>query len=427
MENNILIVDDEEGIRYAYGRILDDAGFNTTAVSNGEDALALLEEKNFDAAIVDLVLKSSSGMSVLEYVKRTKLVLPVIIVTGQPSVESASEALRLEAFDYLVKPVKKRELERTIHKATAYKQLYDEKRSLELENERYRRNLEQLVNERTEQLLQANSELQKNVKASRLTEKNLRQSEQQLRHIFEHSPMGAALVSLDYLFREVNAELCRITGYSQLELLRMGLAHLIEPEDLPDFVEQLRMLEDQEKDLCRLDVRCVTRSGKNKLLRLWVRCIRDIEGNARFFLPLFEDMESRRHMREELGILKATLEQSGEGVLVCDALNKVIFANEAAAALCGKDRECFQQSSLRQLLDEAGMQRFQQEVVPQILQSGTWEGELTCVDGDGCQRTLNGCCHTLDVKLGGPGYYSVLFLNPAQESSVASSNSRAEA
>ena len=102
---NILIVDDEEIVRRSYARILGGLDCDAQAVWNGNEALRAMAERPFDVVLLDLRMPEGDGMSVLKTIKERWPESEVVIITGYPSIETAKEAVRLGAYDYLAKPV----------------------------------------------------------------------------------------------------------------------------------------------------------------------------------------------------------------------------------------------------------------------------------------------------------------------------------
>jgi DNA-binding NtrC family response regulator len=103
--SKILIVDDEEIVRLSHLRLLTKADCNVEAVWNGTDALREMERDAFDLVLLDLRMPGMDGMSVLKTIKEKWPESEVVVITGYPSVETATEAIRLGAYDYLAKPV----------------------------------------------------------------------------------------------------------------------------------------------------------------------------------------------------------------------------------------------------------------------------------------------------------------------------------
>jgi DNA-binding response OmpR family regulator len=110
----ILVVDDEDGIRYFLERFLTQEGYRVTAVPSGEAALERLAVTEFDVALLDLKMKGMSGLDVLAQLRQIWPATSVIILTAHASLESAVEALRCGAHDYLFKPCKTLDLRESI-------------------------------------------------------------------------------------------------------------------------------------------------------------------------------------------------------------------------------------------------------------------------------------------------------------------------
>ena len=111
---NLLVVDDEDSIRYFLERFFSREGLRVTTVASGEAALAALAAESFDIMLLDLKMKGMSGLDVLNLVCERWPALVVIVLTAHASLESAVEALRKGAHDYLFKPCKTVDLREAI-------------------------------------------------------------------------------------------------------------------------------------------------------------------------------------------------------------------------------------------------------------------------------------------------------------------------
>jgi len=121
-QKRILIVDDEEIIRYSLINILRGYGYDAVDVSSGEEAVKLLGEQKFHLILSDLVMEGMDGLGLLENVKLVSPSTIVILITGYGSLKTAVSALRLGAYDYLLKPCDEEEL------------IYRVKRALEMQH-----------------------------------------------------------------------------------------------------------------------------------------------------------------------------------------------------------------------------------------------------------------------------------------------------
>ena len=103
---HILIIDDEASLRQTMARILQRAGYEVTTASNGKEGLALVSEHPFDLLYLDIRMPDISGLELLKTIHAKSPDLPIILFTAQPDLNSAVEALRRGATDYLLKPLK---------------------------------------------------------------------------------------------------------------------------------------------------------------------------------------------------------------------------------------------------------------------------------------------------------------------------------
>jgi PAS domain S-box-containing protein len=135
MMSRLLVIDDEESIRFTFVNFLTSEGYDVATADNYDDALNLISSREFDLIFVDIILGGKTGIDLLQEINRKGLHTPVVMVTGYPNVETASDAVRLGAFDYISKPVRQDTLVHTTNRALQYKTLQDE-------NEKYRANME---------------------------------------------------------------------------------------------------------------------------------------------------------------------------------------------------------------------------------------------------------------------------------------------
>lgn len=117
----ILIVDDEEIVRRSYCRLLNGADCNTAAALNGDDALHAMKRESFDVVLLDLRMPGADGMTVLKSIKEKWPESEVVVITGYPAIETAKEAVRLGAYDYLAKPVDPDKVVNAAHGAAMHK------------------------------------------------------------------------------------------------------------------------------------------------------------------------------------------------------------------------------------------------------------------------------------------------------------------
>lgn len=144
-KEKILIVDDEEAIREVVSTLLDAQGFHCTVCSNGRMALESFRLGSFDLVLSDIVMPEMDGLKLLGELRGNDPDVPVIMVTAMHDISIALEAIRAGAYDYILKPFEKDQLQLSVGRAL-------EHRRLVLENRTYQSDLEHLVTERTQQL-----------------------------------------------------------------------------------------------------------------------------------------------------------------------------------------------------------------------------------------------------------------------------------
>jgi two-component system NtrC family response regulator len=138
MPNHILVLDDERNYLLILETLLTDAGYHVTALADPELGMAYLEESEVDVVLTDMKMPRITGQEVLERVRKDYPHIPVIIMTAFGSIESAVEAMRLGAFDYVTKPFNNDELLLTIGNAVKLAQAMQQYRVLrESLEERY--------------------------------------------------------------------------------------------------------------------------------------------------------------------------------------------------------------------------------------------------------------------------------------------------
>jgi two-component system response regulator AtoC len=128
--SQILVIDDEASNREAIALLLTSAGYQVQVAASGEEALLILQKTPFEVILTDLFLPGVSGIDILKKVKEDAPFTSVILITGKASAETAVEAMKEGAFDYITKPVHVEKLKVVIAKALEKSQLLAENRYL---------------------------------------------------------------------------------------------------------------------------------------------------------------------------------------------------------------------------------------------------------------------------------------------------------
>ncbi len=130
---NILVVDDEEPFRRLLNKELTRKGYAVEVARDGNEALRLLHERSFDVVLLDVVMPGVDGLSLMKKLKEDSGAPAIIVLTGKATVETAVEAMKNGAYDYLTKPYKLDELAIIIDRAYEFSRLSVKSKLLEQE------------------------------------------------------------------------------------------------------------------------------------------------------------------------------------------------------------------------------------------------------------------------------------------------------
>lgn len=134
----ILVVDDEPDMRQGLAETLSGEGYSVDAAADGWQALEKVKERHYDVALVDLKMPGPDGLLVLDGILRSCPDTQVVVITGHATVESAVEAMKVGAFDYVPKPFKLDQVRLVVERAVERRRLLDENRRLRREVAGYR-------------------------------------------------------------------------------------------------------------------------------------------------------------------------------------------------------------------------------------------------------------------------------------------------
>lgn len=135
MKTRVLLVDDEKDFVEALAQRLEIREFDITTAFHGDEALAQIQERDFDVVILDVLMPGKDGVEVLREIKNLKPLTQVIMLTGQSTVDTAIEGMKLGAYDYLMKPTDAGDLAKKISSACKVKIEHEGRiRQAEVEN-----------------------------------------------------------------------------------------------------------------------------------------------------------------------------------------------------------------------------------------------------------------------------------------------------
>lgn len=135
MKTKVLIADDEEEFVKTLAERLEVRGFSVTTVHSGEGAVEIVKKIDFDVIVLDVLMPEVSGIDALVQIKKAKPLIPVIMLTGEATVENAILGMKMGAFDFLMKPAETDSLSEKILQANALKHEHEERiRQAEIDN-----------------------------------------------------------------------------------------------------------------------------------------------------------------------------------------------------------------------------------------------------------------------------------------------------
>jgi len=158
-EVRLLVVDDEESLRITTAAIFENEGYIVDTASSGDEAVALLNDSDYDLVLTDLHMEGGDGLSVLNQIRQHAPLTISVVLTGFASVESAIAALQEGAYDYLIKPCDIESMKHTIRRGVEHRRLMLAEQKARMDLQELNLDLERRIEERTAELKRLNAEL----------------------------------------------------------------------------------------------------------------------------------------------------------------------------------------------------------------------------------------------------------------------------
>ena len=196
---SILLIEDEANLRHNLGVLLEGEGYRVVSAEDGAEGIRKLQEEPFDLVITDVVMPEVDGFQVMEYLKDHAPDVVVVAITAYVSTESAIEALRRGAYDYLAKPFDVDLMQIVVKRAL-------EKARMQKAFRQYMGELERQVEERTRNLAEANINLEQSMEELRATQEQLVQTER-------FRALGEVTASVAH---DLGDSLAMIVGFAQV-------------------------------------------------------------------------------------------------------------------------------------------------------------------------------------------------------------------
>ncbi|TGK22380.1 hybrid sensor histidine kinase/response regulator [Leptospira fluminis] len=270
---NVLVVDDESDIRTALERVISREGYNVFVAEDFASAMQIVRENPIDIVISDIMMSGKDGLEVAKEIKKYNSNIPVILITGNPQLHTAEEALRNKAFDYISKPVTRQSLLAVLENAKKEKQ----------EKDRKSRKILKTVREKTHL-------------AQQFKDLNYRNS-----LILETT--GDCVITLDesLVIRAVNEAALRQFQYGEEELVGQQVELLIRPTNRDSYLERIEKLTHRKSEhkIARLhNAELINRKGEPRTFDISV--CRYVMNGRTYYTGIARDVTQKILISEKL-------------------------------------------------------------------------------------------------------------------------------
>ncbi|MDM8556090.1 response regulator [Desulfococcaceae bacterium HSG7] len=347
---NILVVDDEKGIRITLGAFLRKDGHEVHLAEDVDAALNIMSEEKIDVVLTDIILPRVTGVELLKTIRKTWPHVQVVMITGEPTVETATEALRTGAFDYISKPVSKNAVLHVVGNAMKVKLLDDERRRLEEDNRRHREELERLVEERT---------------------RSLRESEETARVLLDSTPDAAMLIDKQGHILALNFPMAQRLKKRRKELIGKRVY---------DFYST-SLAESRQKraeEVIRLKKPVYFQDeDDDKILENRFYPMPDELGSVAQISFFSRDVTVQKKLEQERILLDTAIRHVAESIVITDKAGTIQYVNPAFEKITGYTRaEAFGQNP-RILKSDTHNAEFYKSMWATLTQGNIWNGLMT--------------------------------------------------
>ncbi|BCS52689.1 response regulator [Geobacter sp. SVR] len=262
-----LIIDDEELERLPLRLYIEESGCSVLEAADGRTGIDIIQKEQPDLVFTDLRMPGMSGLEVIEYIAREYPETPVIAVSGSSDVQHAVEALRSGAWDYIVKPVQ------DLSTFDVVIQRVLERKWLISENKRYQDSLEEMVRERTKELLM-------------------------LSQVAAQSPVSIVITDASGSIEYVNPQFTHTTGYTADEILHQN-PRIWKSDQTSTQVHRQLWETISAGNVWEGDFYNRKKNGDILLEHAIISAIRDSNGTISHFLAIKEDITEKVKLEEE--------------------------------------------------------------------------------------------------------------------------------
>jgi len=366
----VLVIDDEASVRTSFRSYLEDFDYRVLEAGTGREGITLVNQERPDVVLVDLRLPEMDGLDVLKAINSITQDTPTIVISGTGVIGDVVEALRLGAWDYLIKPIEEMSVllysvERVLERARLVRQ-----------NRAYQEHLEREVAKRTEELRRTNQQLQESVQKYQLLAENLRDV------VFALSPKG--------MITYCSPAILDFAGYQPEEVVGNHIGRFFidanQRSHSLELLEGLPTASAAEQNQT-LEFALAKKNGASFPVEVTVKTV--IKDDQVVSLQcVLRDISERRRSEEEAHRKSEALEQSLDGIAIADQNGFLRFVNTAWAVMHGYMKEEIKQKNIEVFYshkqDTLDIESFKNDVN----ELGGYKGNLNHVKKDGTIFTV---------------------------------------
>lgn len=273
----ILIVDDDITILEIFKTFLKDLSFAFVCTSSPKEGLSLLSKESFSLVIVDYLMPEMDGLQFLKKVKEKNIELEIIMMTGLQDVKNAIEALRLGAYDYILKPFSLEEIKISIKRAL-------EHRSLIISQKNHEQELEKRIQEATEQLKNTNREL--------------KETKEYLEQLLNTSVDGIFILSPTFQINYANRGALNILDFKEDEIKNKHLSTILagtkeESKYIQQMIYEKECIQNYETEFIR-------KNKKQVPVNISFSCLKKEKKLIHSILAIFKDITTQKDLENKL-------------------------------------------------------------------------------------------------------------------------------
>lgn len=296
----ILIVDDDPNFRVLLEEYFSKQGFHADAVGGGADAISLLSQKEFDVALLDLVMPGMDGYDVMDYINDKELATHIIVITGHASKQSAVASLRKGVYDFLGKPFDMEELYVSVQNAVGLKRNRDEKKLAKAALLKAYNDMEAEIRQQTAELSRKHDQLDMEIKQRNSAEEAVREVETKYNSLTHNLNVGVYRNTAGRKghFIEANPAIVKMFGYdSRAEFMDLNVSALYEdPSQRLKFSEGLA-----KKGFVKNVELYLRRKDQSRFVgSVSAVAVKDSQGQIQFYDGIVEDITEKKTAEEAL-------------------------------------------------------------------------------------------------------------------------------